>query len=88
MDYQGGGRVGFRVLAVYGEVEGGGLQKKNAWEAIFEVENPQPRLPQSNGKFLDPNQALEVARFDIQYCDWRARQDLLTIVILHDKVLI
>jgi chlorophyllide a oxygenase len=27
-----------------------------------------------------------VARYDIQYCDWRARQDLLTIMILHEKV--
>lgn len=83
---KGGGRVGFRVLAVYGEEEGGGLQKKNAWEAIFEVEDPRPRIPQSKGKFVDANQALEVARFDIQYCDWRARQDLLTIMVLHDKV--
>lgn len=83
---KGSGRVGFRVLAVYGEEEGGGLQKKNAWEAIFEVEDPRPRLPQSKGKFIDANQALEVARFDIQYCDWRARQDLLTIMVLHDKV--
>lgn len=83
---KGGGRVGFRVLAVYGEEEGGGLQKKNAWEAIFEVEDPRPRVPQSKGKFIDANQALEVARFDIQYCDWRARQDLLTIMVLHDKV--
>ena len=86
MNSQGGGRVGIRVLAVFGEEEGGGLQKKNTWEAIFEVEDPRPRVPQSKGKFLDVNQALEVARFDIQYCDWRARQDLLTIMILHDKV--
>ncbi|CAN1268839.1 Chlorophyllide a oxygenase, chloroplastic [Linum perenne] len=43
-------------------------------------------MPQCKGKFLDANQALEVARFDIQYCDWRARQDLLTIMLLHEKV--
>lgn len=51
------------------------------------MEDPRPRVPQSKGKFLDVNQALEVARFDIQYLDWRARQDLLTIMLLHDKVL-
>lgn len=76
------------MLAVFGEEGVGGLQKKNTWEAIFEVEDPRPRVPLSKGKFVDVNQALEVARFDIQYCDWRARQDLLTIMILHDKVLI
>ncbi|XP_011027520.1 PREDICTED: chlorophyllide a oxygenase, chloroplastic-like [Populus euphratica] len=43
-------------------------------------------MPQFKGKFLDFYQALEVARYDIQYCDWRARQDLLTIMILHEKV--
>jgi len=32
------------------------------------------------------NEALEVVRFDIQYCDWRALQDLLTIMVLHNKV--
>ncbi|KAE8685718.1 Chlorophyllide a oxygenase [Hibiscus syriacus] len=30
-------------------------------------------------------QALERARYDIWYCDWRARQDVLTIM-LHEKV--
>ncbi|KAF5725324.1 hypothetical protein HS088_TW23G00045 [Tripterygium wilfordii] len=44
------------------------------------------KVPQCQGKFLDVNQALEVARFDIQYCDWRARQDVLTIMHLHEKV--
>ncbi|XP_010911864.1 chlorophyllide a oxygenase, chloroplastic [Elaeis guineensis] len=81
-----GCRGGFRVLAVFGEEEEGGLQKKSSWGAIFNVEDPRPRVPLSKGKFLDVNQALEVARFDIQYCDWRARQDLLSIMLLHDKV--
>lgn len=84
----GSGRVGFKVLAVFGE-GGGELEKKNnTWGAIFDVEDPGPRVPLSTGKFLDVNQALEVARFDIQYCDWRARQDLLSIMLLHDKVVI
>ncbi|MQL79406.1 hypothetical protein Taro_011831 [Colocasia esculenta] len=81
------GRGGFRVVAVFGEDGGaGGVERKSAWEAIFDVEDPRTRLPLSKGKFLDAHQALEVARFDIQYCDWRARHDLLTIMILHDKV--
>lgn len=75
------------MFAVFGAE--GGLEKKspNTWGAIFDVEDPRPRVPLSKGKFLDVNQALEVARFDIQYLDWRARQDLLTIMLLHDKVL-
>ncbi|XP_073006657.1 chlorophyllide a oxygenase, chloroplastic-like [Typha latifolia] len=79
------GRDGIKVLAVFGE-GGGELEKKKIWGPIFDVEDPGPRVPLSNGKFLDVNQALEVARFDIQYCDWRARQDLLSIMLLHDKV--
>ncbi|XP_076919856.1 chlorophyllide a oxygenase, chloroplastic-like [Bidens hawaiensis] len=54
---------------------------------MFNIEDPRSKLvPQNNKKFLDVNQALEVARYDLQYCDWRARQDLLTIMLLHDKV--
>ncbi|CAL9764266.1 unnamed protein product [Musa acuminata subsp. burmannicoides] len=81
-----GGRGGFRVLAVFGDGEGGGTDKKNTWGEIFDVEVPRPRVQPSKGKFLDVNQALEVARMDIQYCDWRARQDVLSIMLLHEKV--
>lgn len=63
------------------------LSKKNAWGALFDVEDPRSKVPQYKGKFLDIYQALEVARYDIQYCDWRARQDVLTIMLLHEKVL-
>lgn len=74
-------------MAVFGEDGGrGDSGGRSAWEAILHVEDPGPRLPQPRGKFLDANQVLEVARFDIQYCDWRARHDLLAIMLLHDKV--
>ncbi|KAF5735509.1 chlorophyllide a oxygenase chloroplastic isoform X2 [Tripterygium wilfordii] len=76
---------GFRVFAVVGE-EGGLVAKKSVLGTIFDVEDPRSKVPQCKGKFLDANQALEVARFDIQYCDWRARQDVLTIMHLHEKV--
>lgn len=75
----------FEVFAVFGE-EGGLVEKKSPWGTLFDVEDPRSRVPQCKGKFLDVNQALEVARYDIQYCDWRARQDLLTIMLLHEKV--
>ncbi|RRT47330.1 hypothetical protein B296_00052142, partial [Ensete ventricosum] len=78
---------GFRVLAVFGDGEGSGSDKKNTWGEIFDVEVPRPRVQPLKGKFLDVNQALEVARMDIQYCDWRARQDVLSIMLLHEKVL-
>lgn len=71
----------FGVFAVFGDVE-----KKNAWGALFDVEDPRSKVPQYKGKFLDVYQAIEVVRYDIQYCDWRARQDLLTIMLLHEKV--
>ncbi|KAJ9673621.1 hypothetical protein PVL29_023272 [Vitis rotundifolia] len=80
-----GVRGGLRVFAVFGE-ESGSVERKSTWGTIFDVEDPRSKFPQSKGKFLDVNQALEVARFDIQYCDWRARQDLLTIMLLHEKV--
>lgn len=75
----------FPVFALIGE-EGELVNKKNTWGALFDVEDPRSKFPQCKGRFLDVNQALEVARFDIQYCDWRARQDLLTIMLLHEKV--
>ncbi|CAN1240406.1 Chlorophyllide a oxygenase, chloroplastic [Linum grandiflorum] len=78
-------KAGFKVFAVFGE-EGGLEEKKSQWGPLFQVEDPRSKMPQCKGKFLDANQALEVARFDIQYCDWRARQDLLTIMLLHEKV--
>ncbi|CAL1362415.1 unnamed protein product [Linum trigynum] len=77
-------RIG--VFAVFGDEGGGLVEKKSQWGALFEVEDPRSKMPQCKGKFLDANQALEVARYDIQYCDWRARQDLLTIMLLHEKV--
>lgn len=70
---------------MYGE-EGGIPDKKSSWLTLFNVEDPRTKVPQSKGKFLDANQALEVARYDLQYCDWRARQDVLTIMLLHEKV--
>ncbi|KAL1199509.1 Chlorophyllide a oxygenase [Cardamine amara subsp. amara] len=75
----------FRVFAVFGD-ENVLVEKKSQWGHLFDVEDPRSKAPPYKGKFLDVNQALEVARFDIQYLDWRARQDLLTIMILHDKV--
>ncbi|XP_060673443.1 chlorophyllide a oxygenase, chloroplastic [Ziziphus jujuba] len=77
-------RGGFRVFAVFGEEAA--ADKKSVWGALFDVEDPRSKVPQFKGKFLDVNQALEVARYDIQYCDWRARQDVLTIMLLHEKV--
>ena len=70
-----------------GGKESGFEEKKDLWSSLFDVEDPRSKLvPQVNKKFLDVNQALEVARYGLQYCDWRARQDLLKIMLLHDKV--
>ncbi|RDY10668.1 Chlorophyllide a oxygenase, chloroplastic, partial [Mucuna pruriens] len=82
LDSKKGLKGRFRVFAVYGEE----IDKKNTWSSLFDVEDPRSKVPQYKGKFLDAYQALEVARYDIQYCDWRARQDLLTIMLLHEKV--
>ncbi|XP_021743712.1 chlorophyllide a oxygenase, chloroplastic-like [Chenopodium quinoa] len=73
------------VFAVFGE-DGGSIDKKSTWGTLFNVEDPRSKAPLYKGKILDVNQALEVARFDIQYLDWRARQDVLTIMLLHEKV--
>jgi chlorophyllide a oxygenase len=86
MAVQGVGRYGgIKVYAVLRE-DGAEFAKNNNLEALFHVDDPGPRCPIKKGKFLDVNEALEVVRFDIQYCDWRARQDLLTIMLLHNKV--
>ncbi|KAK4758477.1 hypothetical protein SAY87_019778 [Trapa incisa] len=74
-----------RVVAVFGE-EGQLVPRKHAWGPLFDIEDPRSKAPQSRWKFLDVNQAMEVARYDIQYLDWRARQDVLTIMLLHEKV--
>lgn len=72
------------MFALFGEEAA--VDKKSVWGTLFDVEDPRSKIPQCKGKFLDVNQALEVARYDIQYCDWRARQDVLTIMLLHEKV--
>ena len=78
---------GFVVFAISASQDGGGLvDKKNTWSALFVVEEPKFKHAQIKGKILDAYEAFEVARYDIQYCDWRARQDLLTIMLLHEKV--
>ncbi|KAG8633125.1 hypothetical protein MANES_18G077506v8 [Manihot esculenta] len=59
---------------------------QSLWGTIFDVEDLRSKIPQFKGKFLDVNQALEVARYSIQYCHWRARQDVLTIMPLHEKI--
>jgi chlorophyllide a oxygenase len=74
------------VYAVLSREDGAEFARNNNLEALFHVDDPGPRVPIEKGKLLDVNQALEVVRFDIQYCDWRARQDLLTIMVLHNKV--
>ncbi|KAJ0733229.1 putative chlorophyllide a oxygenase [Helianthus annuus] len=79
----------FMVFAASnGGEENGFDDKKNSWSSsLFNIEDPKFKIvPQSNRKFLDVNQALEVARYDLQYLDWRARQDVLTIMHLHEKV--
>ncbi|XP_044475564.1 chlorophyllide a oxygenase, chloroplastic-like [Mangifera indica] len=76
---------GFRVLAVI-VGDSGLVDKKNGWSTLFNLEDPRSKVPQCKGKFLDVNQALEVAKYDIQYCDWKARQCVLTIMLLHEKV--
>lgn len=81
-----GVKAGFRVYAVLEEEASSWVEKKSVWGPLFDVEDPRSKVPQCKGKFLDVNQALEVARYDIQYCDWRARQDVLAIMLLHEKV--
>ncbi|CAA0827906.1 Chlorophyllide a oxygenase- chloroplastic [Striga hermonthica] len=76
---------GFGVFAIIGE-EGGLVTRRSSWTTIFDVADPRSNAPQYKGKFIDVNQALEVARYDLQYCDWKARQDVLTIMLLHEKV--
>ncbi|PON41162.1 Aromatic-ring-hydroxylating dioxygenase, alpha subunit [Parasponia andersonii] len=84
LKYKKGVKAGFRVFAVLEEEAW--VEKKSSWGPLFDVEDPRSKVPQYKGKFLDVNQALEVARYDIQYCDWRARQDVLAIMLLHEKV--
>lgn len=84
---QGVGRYGgIKVYAVLRDDSADYLKDNHHWEALFHVDDPGPRVPIEKGQYLDAKQALDVVRFDIQYCDWRARQDLLTIMVLHNKV--
>ncbi|GMI89594.1 ARABIDOPSIS THALIANA CHLOROPHYLL A OXYGENASE, CHLORINA 1, CHLOROPHYLL A OXYGENASE [Hibiscus trionum] len=70
---------------VFGGESGLG-NKKSPWGTLFDVEDPRPNVSQCKGKFLNVYQALELARYDIRYCDWRSRQGLLTIMLLCQKV--
>jgi chlorophyllide a oxygenase len=80
-EVQGVGRYGgIKVYAVLRDDGADYLKDNGPWEALFHVDDPGPRVPIELGKFLDAKQVLNVVRFNIQYCDWRARQDLLTII--------
>ncbi|EPS61654.1 hypothetical protein M569_13139, partial [Genlisea aurea] len=80
---KGGSKVRLKVVAVIGGEEG----RKDPWTTnLFDVEDPRSKMRRYEGKYLDIFQALEVARYDIQYCDWKARQDVLKIMLLHEKV--
>nr|BAJ90895.1 predicted protein [Hordeum vulgare subsp. vulgare] len=84
---KGVGRYGgIKVYAVLRDDSADYLKDNHHWEALFHVDDPGPRVPIEKGQYLEAKQALDVVRFDIQYCDWRARQDLLTIMVLHNKV--
>ncbi|KAK9743483.1 hypothetical protein RND81_03G242400 [Saponaria officinalis] len=72
-------RVG--VFAIFGDGD-----NKKPWGALFDVPHPRPVALEPQGHVLDVNQAFQLALFDLHYLDWRARQDLLTIMILHHKV--
>ncbi|XP_068485508.1 chlorophyllide a oxygenase, chloroplastic-like [Phaseolus vulgaris] len=58
---------------------------ENSWGALLMLRIQDPRLHRIKGGFGCIS-SLEVARHDIQYLDWRARQDVLTIMLLHEKV--
>eukprot|EP00252_Welwitschia_mirabilis_P026006 TRINITY_DN832_c0_g1_i7.p1 TRINITY_DN832_c0_g1~~TRINITY_DN832_c0_g1_i7.p1 ORF type:complete len:508 (-),score=74.38 TRINITY_DN832_c0_g1_i7:443-1966(-) len=73
----------FQVVAISGD---GCTEESKGWGHIFDVQDPRSRTPPWKGRNCDVYQALEVARHDIEYCDWRARQDVLSIKLLHDKV--
>lgn len=73
----------FQVVAIIGNESS---ERRSAWDNLFDVEDPRGRTPPWRGMCFDVYKAWEVAQHDIQYCDWRARQDVLTIKLLHDKV--
>ncbi|XP_057860987.2 chlorophyllide a oxygenase, chloroplastic [Cryptomeria japonica] len=75
--------IGLQVVAVIGDASS---ETRKGWSHLFDVEDPRGKTPPWKGRYFDVYQAWEVARHDIHYCDWRARQDVLTIKLLHDKV--
>ncbi|MCO5592687.1 hypothetical protein L7F22_046690 [Adiantum nelumboides] len=50
------------------------------------VEYPRTTRSPTSGRLFDVQHAWEVVRQDLLYCDWKARQDVLVIKTLHDKV--
>lgn len=54
--------------------------------SIFDVANPWSEGMQLRQSQWDVNQAWEVLRNDVLYLDYRARQDVLAIKSVHDKV--
>ncbi|KAL9234740.1 hypothetical protein vseg_009573 [Gypsophila vaccaria] len=90
------GRPRIGVYAVFGEDKKttssssslSSSSSSSSWGALFDVQLPTPKAleSQSQGTVLDLTQAFQLALFDLHYLDWRARQDLLTIMLLHDKV--
>ncbi|KAK1615598.1 hypothetical protein QYE76_021115 [Lolium multiflorum] len=84
---KGVGRYGeIKVYAVLRDDGADYLKDNGPWEALFHVDDPGPRVPIELGKFLDAKQVLNVVRFNIQYCDWRAGRTCSPSFVLHNKV--
>ena len=56
-------------------------------ERWLNVQDPRIREPPWKGRrTFEAIQAWDVLRHDLEFCSWKARQDVLTMKTLHDKV--
>jgi hypothetical protein len=55
------------------------------WFNLQDLRITEP--PLKEGRTFTASQAWDVLRHDIEFCSWKARQDVLAMKTLHDKVL-
>eukprot|EP00250_Pteridium_aquilinum_P017940 c23853_g1_i1 orf=188-2035(-) len=78
-------KVGLQVNAIASE-DAPRHRSDMTVDGWLNVQDSWAKESSSRGRAFEGNQAWEILLQDLQFCDWKARRDVLAIMALHDKV--